>query len=571
MSADGKLVVRDLTGEGDVLRAQLTLEGQEHEITYRLGGIEPVQRADALAVALLPVAMSHGWQLELPGELSPRLREGLDSAQAVLAGWWQDWARVEVTARGAPSDPPASADRGVACFFTGGVDSFYSVLTEIERLDAVIFVHGFDIALADEARRERVAASLRQAAGELDLELIEAETNIKDLTWPGCKWGFHAHGAALASVALLAGDRFREVLIPATHTYRDLYPWGSHALLDPLWSTEAVEIAHHGALARTRKVAKLARIRDALKHLRCCFEEPAAGKVNCGHCEKCLRTMASLRIMGALERCATLPHELPLREIRRMPVLGRGWATLIRDLIAEAEAAGDRELAEALRTALRWGPYRARLLKARRTAASRGSRARRRGRRRLRRAVRVAHRRALGRLAAFRRPSKARPDFEIRTVVLPDDRQAMLAVLEPEGLLPIPCPEMEDFDVGRWLVAERRGDVVGVAGFRLDRTDEGIVGKNLLLAVNEEHRARGIGRALVDHRLQLMVEAGAVKVVTNTDRPGLAAWLIRDYGYRQTGEVPKVHRFGRPDVDHWTTLEAPMASAAAGIARDQDG
>ena len=106
----------------------------------------------------------------------------------------------------------------MACFFTGGVDSFYSVLTEIERLDAVIFVHGFDIALADEARRERVAASLRQAAGELDLELIEAETNIKDLTWPGCKWGFHAHGAALASVALLAGDRFREVLIPATHT-----------------------------------------------------------------------------------------------------------------------------------------------------------------------------------------------------------------------------------------------------------------------------------------------------------------------------------------------------------------
>ena len=89
--------------------------------------------------------------------------------------------------------------------------------------------------------------------------------------------------------------------------------------------------------------------------------------------------------------------------------------------------------------------------------------------------------------------------------------------------------------------------------------------------MNEEHRARGIGRALLDHRLQLMVEAGAVKVVTNTDRPGLAAWLIRDYGYRQTGEVPKVHRFGRADVDHWTTLEAPMASAAAGMARDQDG
>lgn len=563
MSSDSVLSVRDLVTEGDGLRARLSVNGRERAIAYRLDGIQPTQGVEALAVALLPLAMSRGWSLELPGGLSPRLRDGLDSAQAILAGWWEDWDRVELRTE-EPGDPRPAPEGGTACFFTGGVDSFYSVLTEQERLDAVIFVHGFDVPLGDLSRRNRIAGSLREAADELGLELIEVETNIKDLAWRGCKWGFHAHGAALASVALLTGSRFGEVLIPASHTYRDLYPWGSHALLDPLWSTEAVRVVHHGALGRTRKVAVLAESQPAMRHLRCCHEAHDGG-LNCGHCEKCLRTMASLRIVEALDRCATLPDELRLREIRRMPVLGRGWATLIRDLVAEAEGAGDHRLARALRRTLRVGPWRVRALKARRSLGARSRRGRRRLRGRLRRAARRARRPGRGQSGRPRGDERAAPGAAIRPVVLPDDREAMLAVLEPEGLHRIPSPEMADFDVGNWLVAERDGAIVAVAGFRLERTADGTIGRNLLLAVREEHRGRGIGRALVDRRLRLMLDAGATKVVTNTDRPDLIAWLERDYGYRRIGEVQKLHPFGRADVDRWTTLEAPMARATAGL------
>jgi GNAT superfamily N-acetyltransferase len=563
MSAAGTLAVRELSVDGDSVRARLSLDGREKDVHYRLGGLVPAQPLEALAVALLPIAMSRGWTLELPGGLSPRLREGLDSAQAILAGWWESWRRVELRADGAPTDPPRDPGRGVACFFTGGVDSFHSVLEELGGLDAAIFVHGFDVRLDDAPKRALVGDSLRAAAGELGIELIEVETNIKDLTWPECKWGFHAHGAALGSVAILAGSRFARVLLPSTHSYRDLYPWGSHLLLDRLWSTEAVELVHHEPGLRTRKVARLAESETALRHLRCCFAETPPGRLNCGHCEKCLRTMASLRIVGALGRCDTLPRTLSLREIRRMPVLGRGWGTLVDYLIADAEGAGDAELASALRTARRRGPRRARVLRARQDVRNTTRRSARRSRRQLRRAWRRARQRVLSGRGGGR--SAPDPGFDIRPAVLPDEREAMLRVLAPEGLDRIPSAEMSDFDVGRWFVARRDGAVVGVAGFDVYADGGEVVGKNLLMAVREKDRGRGIGRALVDHRLRLMLDAGVTRVVTNTDRPGLIAWLVRDYGYRKVGEVPKLHEFGLPDVDAWTTLEAPMHRAAAGM------
>ena len=558
---DGRIVVQELTSEGDVLRARLSVNGRKREVIYKLGGIEPTQSVDALAVALLPLAMSKGWTLELPGELSPGLR--LDSAQELLDRWWEHWTRVELRTADAPSESPKAGDRGVACFFTGGVDSFYSALTELHRLDAVIFVHGFDVALGDAPKRELVAQSLREAADGLGLELIEVESNLRDFTWPGCVWGFHAHGAALASVALLAGNRFSEVLLPASHTPQDLFPWGSHEYLDPLWSTQAVEIAHHGQVARTRKVARLAQSDVALEHLRCCFERTRPGEMNCGHCEKCLRTMASLRIAGALEQCATMPDEVPLNELARMPLQSRGWVTLTRDLHAEAKAAGDLELARALRRALLFGRWRARAANARKALGSRSMKARRKVRRRVSRGYRSA------RNPFARRDGSSAPRSEshLRPAVLPDDRDAILELLEPEGLHRIPSAEMDDLTVGSWLVCESAGSLVGVAGFRLDRTSDGIVGKNLLLAVHEAHRGQGVGRALVNRRLELMREAGASKVITNTDRPELISWLIRDYGYRRVGEVEKLHPFGRPDVDRWTTLEASMADATAGMSR----
>ena len=153
-------------------------------------------------------------------------------------------------------------------------------------------------------------------------------------------------------------------------------------------------------------------------------------------------------------------------------------------------------------------------------------------------------------------PSDAR--YRIRPARFPVDREAMLRVLETANMHRVPSPEMEDFDVGHWHVAVMGEVVVGVAGFRLLEAPDGPVGKTTLLVVHPEARGQGIGRALQELRMALMRDAGAARVITNADRPDTIAWYERNFGYRRIGELPKVCEFGLPDVDRWTTLEAPL-------------
>jgi len=150
------------------------------------------------------------------------------------------------------------------------------------------------------------------------------------------------------------------------------------------------------------------------------------------------------------------------------------------------------------------------------------------------------------------------PGFRIRPARLPDDRPGIVAVLETANMHRIPSPEMDDLDVGRWYVAADGDQIVGVAGFRILRGEDGIAGKTTLLAVDPERRQEGIGRALQELRMDLMRDAGARRVVTNADRPETIDWYRRHFGYRIVGEVPKVHEFGLREVDRWTTLEASL-------------
>jgi uncharacterized protein (DUF849 family)/ribosomal protein S18 acetylase RimI-like enzyme len=160
--------------------------------------------------------------------------------------------------------------------------------------------------------------------------------------------------------------------------------------------------------------------------------------------------------------------------------------------------------------------------------------------------------------AALGLPAMPGGPFVIRPARLPADRRPMLDILETVNMHRVPSPEMDDFDVGHWFVAEVGGEMVGVAGYRILRDGSGLAGKTTLLAVLPEHRELGIGRALQELRMELMRDAGATRVITNADRPETIAWYERHFGYRRVGEVEKVHEFGLPDVDTWTTLEAPL-------------
>lgn len=339
----------------DGVTTPITVGGARHEVVYGARGMVGEGSDYALAAGLVP-AMASADVLSLPRPVSPRLLDATPRIQEIFGMWGPAFATEfrEVLVEAPRARPDGGRADGVACFFSGGVDSFHTLLRHRDEITAIIFVHGFDLPLSATDLRAQARDAVSRVAEGLSVELVEVETNLRSITDPMVSWEPY-HGGALASVALLFQQRFARVLVPATRTYRNLLPWGSHPLLDPMWSTERTRLEHSGAgITRIAKVAAIAGSELAMRHLRVCWEN-RDGAYNCGRCEKCVRTMLSLAAAGALGRCETLPEQIDPTLVASMDV-GRsdGAMAFARENREALEARGGYDdLVEALEHAER--------------------------------------------------------------------------------------------------------------------------------------------------------------------------------------------------------------------------
>lgn len=335
-----------------MLSSTLKAADYSREVFYRTNasldsiGVEPF-----VCVSVIP-AMKSDEDIRCAAPVSARLAGRLSRIQSTFAEWYTDLRAVKLDAPTHPLMPPAT-HRGVGCFFSGGVDSFFSLAQHADEVDTLIFVHGFDIPLANTALRDRVSKALRDAAAALGKRLIEVETNAREWLDPFGNWGTHTHGSALVSVANLLAGVVRKVYLPSSHTRDDLMPWGSHPAVDGFWGTELMEIAHDDDdVTRFDKTAAIAKSDIVLSHLRVCWEN-RDNAYNCGQCEKCLRTMMTLRVLGALDRCRTFATPLDLNRVARLTsVRSIARRRFYTDIAAAAEKAGDRAIVRAIEQAL---------------------------------------------------------------------------------------------------------------------------------------------------------------------------------------------------------------------------
>lgn len=149
-------------------------------------------------------------------------------------------------------------------------------------------------------------------------------------------------------------------------------------------------------------------------------------------------------------------------------------------------------------------------------------------------------------------PAGARPAYRRATEA---DRDAVFRVLRFANFHNVPSPEMPTFDLARVFLAEVGGTVVGAAGYAILPDGRG---KTTLMAVDPAYRRYGIGAALQELRMDPMRRAGCRTLVTNADLPDTIAWYKRKFGYREVATIPKLHEFGDPGVDRWTTLECDL-------------
>jgi hypothetical protein len=340
----------------DALIASVRVGAHNGEIRFETRGVSLEPSPDALVPLLLPLAMRAGVPVELGTGISPRLRSAVPRIESLLHGWFPDrFADVDVQVGLGPGLTPTTGR--TALFFTGGLDSFCEVVRLRGHIDDLIYVQGFDVPPGDDARARDADRAVRTAADELGMTLLTVDTDVRSFSDPYLTWEEY-HGAALSAVALMLGDRYTRVLIASSHGGHDLSPWGSHPVLDPLWSTERVEIVHSGyGLTRVDKAAIVSRSEVALRWMRVCYLPPE-GSINCGSCEKCLRTAVNLRAVGALKDCASLPHEIRPEQLSALELDEGSQARWLLNLEALRHRGDAPELAAAIEQALRKIPMR---------------------------------------------------------------------------------------------------------------------------------------------------------------------------------------------------------------------
>ena len=333
-----------------VVSVSIQIGGEKKEVWYRLPAGATAGSGDTILASTLFPAMRQKRPLQIGTPVSPRLLGNAPAIQELFRTW--DPRSQEIAIEATPRViVGSSSGHGVGCFFTGGLDSFYTALKHKEEITHLVFVYGFDVSIHDLPLRAKVSKSLREVSVKLQKPLIEVETNLREFSDRYVNWDFY-HGAALAAVGHLLSSRFRKMFIAASRSYGDMIPLGSHPLLDPLWSTETMEFVHDGCEAtRIEKAAAIASNDIALKHLRVCWEN-RNGAYNCGRCEKCLRTMACLRTIGALERCSAFESPLNLKALADLEVEPIYRAHLENNLEVLERSGADRELAAALRSCL---------------------------------------------------------------------------------------------------------------------------------------------------------------------------------------------------------------------------
>jgi hypothetical protein len=247
--------------------------------------------------------MSHGRDLLFDDPLCPAWLENVRQLMGFFSSWF-GWRpiKIESLASACWEPTPDRSERRVLCF-SGGVDSFYSLLAFPQRIDALMMVHGYDILLEDEFGAQTAFEHVQQVAAEMKVDAIKVSTNYRKHSVAGKKYKY-AYGGALAGIGHLLGQT-SELVISSGLRYDEVCPNGSQWQTDPLWSSRALKIIHYGAhRIRDDKLREIAMSTVMRKHLHVCQENltdafSIDGKfLNCGKCAKCVRTLLVLRQSG---------------------------------------------------------------------------------------------------------------------------------------------------------------------------------------------------------------------------------------------------------------------------------
>ncbi len=305
-----------------------------------------------LVGCLLPAIHLKEKRIYLDEEICPLLKESLNIAMAILKEWTKgQYQPLKIEAETKPDIKPLQHNR-TGMFMSGGMDSLAAL--RLNRLNYPashpgfvkdsFFLHGFDIGGVVERGMkyhvfERAKEAICKITNDAKIELIPVYTNIRHLCDERALWLDSFFGAVLASIAHTFSNRLNMVFIGSSYDIPNLHPCGSHPLLDPEYSSYDMRIRHRDyELSRIEKIKIVSRWDVAFQNFRVCLAN-VPDRLNCGKCEKCVRTMTELTALGLLHKTKAFVEDEILPEqisqfditIRTRPPFYRPMIPLLKD------------------------------------------------------------------------------------------------------------------------------------------------------------------------------------------------------------------------------------------------
>lgn len=324
----------------------------------------------AFLVASIMPALHHGEKRVLmDAEVCPELRDGLMTAMGWIRHWYElNREPVQIHAKTRTAPAQSTTPKRAGWFFSGGIDSLATL--RHNRLNVPLehpssFKDGLTIYGISSSGKEletskqfleafdHLVASMSNVAKEAGITLLPVYTNVRQLNTDTYFWSDEFQGAALASVAHAFERRLSQVSIASTGNIAALHPHGSHPLLDPNYSCHDLKIQHNGiTLSRLDKTKLVADWDVALQNLKVCtkVQQMQPGMLNCGKCDKCIRTTLALLALGKLEQASTFPKVEFSEEmlVKRVFIKTPYRMACYEDLIPHLQARGRHDLVRAI-------------------------------------------------------------------------------------------------------------------------------------------------------------------------------------------------------------------------------
>jgi hypothetical protein len=326
----------------------------------------------AFLIAAIVPAMHFGERrIAIDEAICPEILDGSRKVMEVLSFWNRDKGMrpCDIETRGHCSPEPEPNVRS-AFFYSGGIDSFAALRSNRLNFSPEhrryirdgILIYGIE--QDDRKTFEYLRQGSLDVAREADFTLLPVRTNMymvfkeEDARTGYDFWNLEYGGAALASVAHAFGSRVQDVTIAGNCDPVNLWPWGTHPMIDHHFGNCRMTIRHDAiSLSRLQKVRLVAGWTLALNNIRVCNQARKYSRemFNCGQCEKCIRTMLELQAVGKLEECSAFPtrHVDAGLVATRARVRNDFIRSFYSDVIPHFREQGRDDIVEAIQVAIR--------------------------------------------------------------------------------------------------------------------------------------------------------------------------------------------------------------------------